>query len=126
MGGSYAAGQRWTYRAPAGFEGSRLVIGAIVSFESHEPVICCMVTEAPQRAPDGTVRSVSIPFIPLSEVAFAATVGELDGASSVTPEFIDSYAHWKADARGLSYFTVPFEGSLSRLIALQMAALVDS
>jgi hypothetical protein len=125
MARSFAAGQRWAYRAPEGYQSSRIVIGAIVSFEGREPVICCMVTEAPQRGSDGATRSVAIPFIPMAHAAFEATVTELDGTQPVTPAFLESYEHWKADARGLSYFTVPFEGSLSRLIALQMAALVE-
>jgi hypothetical protein len=126
MSTSYAAGQRWTYRAPAGYEASRIVIGAIVTIEGHDPVICCMVTEVPQREPDGSVRVVAIPFIPMSRAALEETVTSLDGSQAVTPDFLLSYEAWKADARGLSYFTVPFEGSLNRLIAQQMAALVEA
>ena len=85
-----------------------------------------MVTEAPQRASGGETRAVAIPFIPLSRAAFEATVTALDGTQAVTEAFVASYEHWKGDARGLSYFTVPFEGSLPRMIALQMAALVEA
>ncbi len=126
MDSTFAAGQRWRYRAPAGFETSRIVIGAIISFEGHDPVICCMVTEAPQRGPDGEPCRVAIPFIPMARAAFEATIAGEDGTQSVSEAFRTSYEHWKADARGLSYFTVPFEGSLARMIAMQMAALVEA
>ncbi|MEZ5774271.1 MAG: hypothetical protein R3D33_06100 [Hyphomicrobiaceae bacterium] len=119
-----AAGQRWSYRPPAGFGQSRLVIGAIVRFEGHEPVVCFMATAAPQKGTDGLYRPVTIPFIPMGEAAFRQTIVAADGAAAVDEAFLASYRHWKEDARGLSYFTVPFDGSLPRLIAHQMASLI--
>ena len=120
----FKAGQRWSYRAPEGYAGSRIVIGAILAFEGHERVSCCSVEGAPQREPDGSVSRITIPFLPMTEEAFARTVVSADGEGDVADKFVASYEHWKGDARGLSYFTVPFEGFLDRMIALQMAEIV--
>ena len=38
--------------------------------------------------------------------------------------FAAAFATWRDDPRGLSAFSVPFEGRLDLLIAHQMAALV--
>lgn len=119
-----AAGQQWTYRTPAGFETSRLVIGAIVSFQDHEPVVCCAVTDAPRRHADGHYEPVTIPFLPLTKAAFRATVGAPDAVAEPPPGFAEALSTWRDDPRGLSIFTVPFEGSLDRMIALQMAAII--
>lgn len=120
---AYAAGQRWTYRAPEGFEASRIVIGAVVSFGEGERVVCAAVAGAPTRGPDGIVQPATIPFLPFSEAAFAATVVGTDGHDVPPPEFQSALQSWMSDPRGLSTFTVAFEGSLSRLIALQMAKI---
>jgi hypothetical protein len=121
---AFAPGQRWTYRAPLGHEHSRLVIGAVVMFEDRDSIICCSVTETPRRQPDGTVQSVGIPFIPMSEPAFRASVASLDGAEEPPPQFADELDQWSRDPRGLSVFTVAFEGSLDHMIAQQMAEIV--
>lgn len=121
---SIVAGQRWTYRAPEGFETSRLVIGAIVHFDSGRTAVCCSVTEAPRRNPDGSVDRVSIPFLPLTEAAFRATVTGLDGTAEPPVLFGQKLQNWQDDPRGYSTFTVPFDGHLDRLIALQMAEIV--
>lgn len=123
------AGQSWSYGAPAGYEGSRLVIGAIATFEHHAPVVCVSVAGAPQVQPDGSLTTVSIPFVPLSADAFAATVetlGAADAHADLDPGFADALAAWSSDARGLTCFTVPFDGYLDRLIARQMAAIVGA
>jgi hypothetical protein len=118
------AGQRWTYRTPPGFAASRIVIGAIVSFSDEARVICVAVAGAPQRRPDGGLDAVTIPFLPLSEKAFAATVVALDGTDAVPQAFTGAIEAWAADPRGLTMFTVPFEGFLDRLIGHQMAEIV--
>ena len=120
----FKAGQCWRYAAPAGFESSRLVIGAILSFEDGERVVCCSVLDAPQRGPNGRLGRVTIPFLPMAEAAFASSVSGADGMAAAPPQFASAYAVWKADARGFSCFSVPFEGWLDRMIALQMAAIV--
>ncbi len=121
---SICAGQRWTYRAPDGFEASRLVIGAIVRFDSGRTAICCSVTEAPRCNPDGSIDRVSIPFLPFTEAAFRASIVALDGAAEPPAAFGEKLQDWQDDPRGFSTFTVPFEGYLDRLIALQMAEIV--
>jgi hypothetical protein len=120
----FAAGQCWTYRAPAGFEASRIVIGAVVSFGSHERVICAAVAGAPRRLPDGSVEAVNIAFLPFSEAAFAATVVEAAGSDMTPPAFADEMEAWARDPRGLVIFTVPFTGYLDKLIGAQMADIV--
>lgn len=119
-----AAGQRWTYRAPEGFETSRMIIGALVTFADSPPIVCCAVTGAPRKLPDGTVDSVTIPFLPMSEEAFRASAGICDGEAAVEDAFAHAFESWYGDGRGLSAFTVSFEGYLDRMIALQMAAIV--
>ena len=121
-----AAGQRWTYRTPEGFEASRIVVGAMLRFAEHEPVVCFSVVNAPRRLSDGSIDTVTIPFIPMTEAAFHATVTGADGqADEPLPEFEPAFTEWRDDPRGLSFFTVPFEGFLDRMIALQMAAILE-
>lgn len=121
---TFAAGQRWTYCAPEGYEMSRLIVGAVLTFAGHEPVVCFSVTDAPRRLPDGGQDLVTIPFVPMTESAFRATAVAADGTAEPVPEFADAFAGWRNDVRGLSFFTVPFEGFLDRMIALQMAAIL--
>ena len=118
-----AAGQCWAYRAPAGHDDSRIIIGAIVSFDGREPVICCSVTGAPSERPDA-VEAVTIPFLPITESAFRESVTGLDGTCELPETFTTELDGWRHDPRGLAFFTVPFEGSLDRMIALQMAAII--
>lgn len=121
---TFAAGQCWTYRAPAGFESSRIVIGAIATFADGRHILCCSVLHAPRRRPDKTVDCVTIPFLPMSKDALAATVVAMEGHEPPAEHFREALEAWQADERGLTSFTVPFEGFLDRLIATQMAAIV--
>lgn len=120
----FSVGQQWRYAAPDAIGESRLVIGAILLFEGDTRIICSTVTQALQTGPDGSVGVVAIPFLPMTEAALAATVTELDGDGVVAADFAAQFDAWHEDGRGLSYFTVPFEGSLDRMIARQMADLV--
>ena len=121
-----AAGQRWLYATPAGFETSRIVIGAVVTFAEHEPVVCCIVEQAAQRTPTGGIERVTIPFLPMTQSAFQQTVSGADGTAEVPEVFTRHYASWREDARGLSYFTVPFFGFLDKMIAHQMQEMIKS
>lgn len=121
---TYAAGQLWTYKAPAGHENSRIVIGAIATCGDGQHIICFSVTNAPRTGPVSESDTITIPFIPMSEDAFQATVGELVGQADPPDSFSQGLQVWSEDARGLSIFTVPFEGFIDRMIALQMAAIV--
>jgi hypothetical protein len=121
---AFRAGDRWCYRAPAGFAGSRLLIGAVVSFADRPPIVCCAATDAPRLLPDGCVDAVTIPFLPLTEAAFAASVTAHDGEGVLPPDFAEAFELWSQDERGLAAFTVAFEGRLDLLIARQMAAIV--
>jgi hypothetical protein len=119
-----AAGQQWTYRAPEGFEASRLVVGAIVTFAEREAIACCAVLGAPSRQPDGSVAAATIPFLPLAVGALARSVVEPDGAGTLPDGFAEALAAWQEDPRGLASFTVPFEGFLDQMIARQMAEII--
>ena len=121
---SFAAGQRWTYRTPVGYEASRIVIGAILRFDGSDSIICCSVTGAPRSLADGAHDAVTIPFLPLTEAAFAATVASFDGTEEPCASFSEKLLEWSDDPRGLTTFTVPFEGLLDQLIARQMAEIV--
>lgn len=124
IGQSFELGQSWSYRAPSGFEESRIVIGAILTFHDHEPVVCCAVNAAPRRLADGRIDRVTIPFLPMSEAALRASVTACDGLCEPPEGFADGLAMWRKDPRGLSIFTVPFEGLLDQMIARQMAAII--
>ncbi len=121
-----AVGQQWTYRAPPEIAASRLIVGAILVFEGAERIICLSVIGALQTNPGGEVAVVTIPFLPMTESAVRATFVALEGAATVADGFAEHFEAWHGDERGLSYFTVPFEGSLDRMIALQMSQIVGS
>ncbi len=122
---SFEAGQSWAYAAPPEIEDSRIVIGAIVDFEGGRRVACCAVTGALQRGAHGEPERVTIPFVPILLEALAQSVTHHDGTGQLPDDFAVHLAAWQDDPRGATYFTVPFEGSLERMIALQMAALVE-
>jgi hypothetical protein len=121
-----AVGQQWTYRAPVEVAHSRLVVGAILAFEGPGRIVCLSVTGALQTNPDGSVVEVTIPFLPMTESAVIATIVAPDGTAPVADGFAEQFEAWHGDTRGHSYFTVPFEGSLDRMIALQMAEIVNT
>ena len=118
------AGQAWSYRTVPGFESSRLHIGAVLTFGDGASVVCCAVSEAPMRQADGTIAAATIPFLPMSRAAFEQSVVAVSGPAELPQEFRTALEAWRADPRGLTTFTVPFEGSLDRMIALQMAAII--
>ena len=120
----FRAGDRWRYRAPAGFEQSRMLIGAVVSFADAEPIVCCAVVEAPRLLPDGTVDSVNIPFLPLTAGAMRSSVVARDGEGVLPLGFGAAFEVWQGDPRGLAAFTVAFEGRLDLMIARQMVEIV--
>lgn len=120
----FAAGQSWTYRAPKGFEASRLLIGAVAAFGEDRNIVCCAAIHAPRRRADGQLDMVTIPFIPMIDTAFCASVVELcTGAAELPPDFVDKLSAWSSDPKGLTTFTVPFEGCLDDLISRQMAEI---
>ncbi|MEZ5853332.1 MAG: hypothetical protein R3D67_00760 [Hyphomicrobiaceae bacterium] len=121
---TFQAGQKWRYHAPAEIADSRLIIGALMDFPGGQQIACCAVTGALQRREDGSIERALIPFLPMTIEALAGTVSAPDGAGEVPEEFAAQLQAWSEDTRGLSYFTVPFEGSLERLIGQQMAAIV--
>ncbi len=121
---SFAVGQMWTYRSIPGLEDSRIVVGALLAFAEGETIACCTVTGALQQRPDGSLERVTIPFLPMTVSALERTVEARDGEGAVAPAFAAHFDAWHDDERGLSFFTVPFAGSLDRMIALQMAEIV--
>lgn len=120
----FAAGQEWTYHGPAGFETSRIVIGAIGTCGNGRNIICFSVFRAPRINDAGDIETVTIPFVPMSQEAFSQTVRDHVGEADPPEDFSAALEAWSQDARGLTVFTVPFEGFLDRMIALQMAAIV--
>lgn len=121
---NFAAGQSWSYRAPKGFETSRLLIGAIATFDGERNIICCAAIHAPRRHADGHLDMITIPFLPLTEAAFQASVVALDEGPAEIPEsFVERLTEWSNDANGLTAFTVPFDGFLDQLIVSQMAEI---
>ncbi|HEX2842037.1 hypothetical protein [Hyphomicrobium sp.] len=120
----FAAGQSWSYRAPQGFESSRLLIGAIATFNGNRNIICSAVIHAPRRHADGHIEMVTIPFLPMTDAALAASVVSLCDAAAELPEnFVEKLQEWSNDPKGLTAFTVPFEGFLDQMIAHQMAEI---
>jgi len=117
-----AAGQCWIYRAPEGFESSRLLIGAIATFD-HGSIVCAAAIHAPRRHVDGHIEVVTIPFLPMSEAAFRASVVALEGMGELPESFAEHLEAWSKDPRGLTTFTVPFYGYLDQMLAQQMAEI---
>ena len=122
----FAAGQRWTYRSPAGFEASRIVIGAVVQFGGHESVVCVALAGAARQQNDGSLQAANIAFLPFSSTAFAQTVVALDGSDVPPAEFAREMEAWASDERGMTLFTVPLDGTVDKLIARQMAEIVQT
>lgn len=120
---TFQPGESWTYGAPQGFESSRILVGAVLSFQDRDPIVCCAVLAAPRRNPDGSIEAVTVPFLPMTATALAATVQSPEGTAELPAAFAPALEAWAGDPRGLSAFTVPFEGFLDRLIALQMAQI---
>ena len=116
MADGYSVGQSWIYEAPRGFENSRIIIGAILTFASHEPVICASVTSAPMRDESGAVQPLTIPFLPFSKTAFDQTVLNLEGTKEVPAAFGKNYRSWKSDAKGLGFINIPFKGLLRDMV----------
>lgn len=116
-----AAGQSWKYRAPQGFEQSRLVVGAIVKFEVNESIVCCSVLDVPRGG-----KTVTFPFLPLTESAFRASILELDGVAEIPGSFASRLLQWAEDKEGMMAFKVPFAGSLDQMIELQFGRRTDS
>ena len=120
---AFRAGERWRYRAPEGFEQSRILIGAVASFAGIEPIVCCAVLDAPRLLPDGRIDRITIPFLPLTAGAMRATVVAHDGEGALPEDFGRAFSQWHEDPRGLAAFTVAFDGRLDLLIARQMAEI---
>ena len=121
---SFEAGQQWAYAAAPGLEDSRILIGAILDYDGGQRIACCAVLAGIERGADGEPERVTIPFLPLTLDALARSVTELDGTAELPDAFAGQLQAWLDDPRGASYFTVPFEGSLERLIGQQMTAIV--
>ena len=116
MADSYTVGQSWIYEAPRGFEQSRIIIGAILTFASHEPVICASVTDAPMTNENGELQPLTIPFLPFSKTAFDQTVLHIDGTAVLPSSFRDNYKSWKTDQKGLGFINIPFKGLLRNMV----------
>lgn len=121
---SFAVGQKWTFRTPPGFEHSRITIGAIVTVPNGQRIVCFSVSNAPRQTAHNEILDCMISFIPMAEPAFSATVVGQDGTGALPPEFANELNDWRDDSRGLTIFTVPFEGCLDEMIAQQAAALL--
>lgn len=118
------AGQAWClipasgeHDRPDKDQGTLILVGAIVEFAEHGPVVCC----AARMPADGE----TIPFIPLSLDAFRLTVSRRAGDAELPDAFFDAFEAWMADETGKRVFDVPFEGSLDRMIARQMARIAN-
>jgi hypothetical protein len=122
----FHAGEVWSYRAPSGFEGSRIVIGAVLSYPDQRAIVCCAVSDAPRKNADGSISAGTIPFLPMWGEALAASVVACEGAGELPPEFAPALDAWSRDERGLAAFSVPFEGRLDLLIARQMQEIAGS
>ena len=115
MAQGYEVGQAWSYEAPNGFEHSRIIIGAILTFAHHEPVICCAVTGAPMVDKNGQMHALTIPFLPFSKTAFDQTVLVHEGEAELPEPFARNYQSWKTDQKGLGFINIPFRGLLRNM-----------
>ena len=120
---SFAAGGTFTTGGIDGLPTPVLVIGAIVR-GAGGAIACCAIWRAAAKGADGRWTTATVPFLPLSEEALAATVVEPLAPVALPDEFLPAFEAWHADPKGLSVYTIPFEGTLDGLIARQMAAIV--
>lgn len=121
----FHAGQCWTYRTPNGLEASRIVIGAVVTFSGDRSIVCCTITSLRRKDANGHWETFDVPFVPMAPSALRASVCELVGEASVPKGFAEHLRQWDEDPNGHTAFTVPFEGSLERMIGLQMAQIAS-
>ena len=68
---------------------------------------------------------IHIPFLTLTEYALTHTVVALDGTDHLPVSFAARLQEWSEDPRGMSTFTVPFDGFLDHLISEQVAHLAS-
>jgi hypothetical protein len=116
----FHAGEVWSYRAPQGFENSRILIGAVLCYPDHRAIVCCAVSAAPCKNADGSISAGTVPFLPMWGEALAASVVACEGQGELPSGFAPALDAWSRDERGLAAFSVPFEGRLDLLIARQM------
>lgn len=114
------AGQVWRGR---GGDRSIIVIGAVIEIVGRPAVACCSVMS---EGADAGRPGETVPFLPLSIEALAQSVegGAIAEDGEVAAGFLDALKAWQSDPRGLTVFNVPYDGSLDRLIARQMASIV--
>lgn len=86
-------------------------------------IVCAAAVHAPRRHADGHIEMVTIPFLPMTEAAFRASVVALEGEAALPEAFAQKLEEWSNDPKGLTTFTVPFEGFLDQMIAHQMAEI---
>lgn len=121
----FTAGETWTTRGVVDGPPPHLVIGAIIRGDDvGRSVAACAVWHAHARTPAGEWRTTTVPFLPLTLAALAGTVVDRAAPLAMPDEFMAEFEAWQADPKGLSVFTIPFEGSLDGLIARQMAAII--
>lgn len=119
---AFAAGQSFRTRARSGVE-PIVTVGAVLRFAEGRTIVACAVSDAEAGRGDGAGAPVVIPFLAFTAEALAASI---EGPAPVSPlpdAFGAAFEAWQSDPRGFSYFTVPFDGSLDRLIAAQMAVI---
>ena len=127
---AFAAGETWTTRLPASSHSQDgappfLVIGAILHADATATgIAACAVWNARAKAADGSWAPTIVPFLPLSLAALARTVVERAEPLALPDDFLAYFEAWRADPKGLTVYTIPFEGSLDTLIAHQMAAII--
>ncbi|MGE0024147.1 MAG: hypothetical protein AB7S70_11025 [Hyphomicrobium sp.] len=126
MSEDIATGQSWRYRAPEGFEESRLVVGAIVRFERGENIVCCSVSKLPRKLNGAAHETITLPFLPLTESAFRASVSEQDGVGDLPESFPKRLLMWAEDEKGMVAFKVPFAGNLEQMVELQFGRRTDA
>jgi hypothetical protein len=119
-GRDFHAGEIWSYRAPQGFEDSRILVGAVLCYQDRRAIVCCAVYGAPRKNPDGSISASTIPFIPMWSEALSASVINCEGHGELPGAFAPALDSWSRDERGLAAFSVPFEGRLDLMIARQM------
>ncbi len=116
-----APGQTWIYRPPAGFDSSRIVIGAVVPLADNSNLVCCSVLDAPRDGGQTPGDTVNILFLPMTESAFRASVVGQDGARLLPTEFQGMFDQWLSETGGQAAFSVPFTGRLDTMVDLEFA-----
>jgi len=106
----YEVGQRWSYRAPKGYENSYFTIGAIEEVPEVGDIICVTLVGVPApggEGKDGATPKQTIAFVPFARDAIDSSAVMHLGEGSSPPHFKALFADWKEQTDGEDFLPIP-------------------